>query len=73
MITASRAVSGTGSMPDATRASAPAAPTYYKVRRGDTLSKIAQLFNTSVDKIKSWNRLRGNSIAAGARLVIRGR
>ncbi len=42
----------------------------YRVKRGDTLFKIARLFNTTVDKIKSWNRLRGNTITPGARLNI---
>ena len=48
-------------------------PTYYKVKRGDTLFRIAQLFNTTVDKIKSWNRLRGSFISPGTRLLVRGR
>jgi membrane-bound lytic murein transglycosylase D len=72
-VAASRPVSGTGSVPDAVRASTRQTPTYYRVKRGDTLSKIARLFNTSVDKIKSWNSLRTNTITAGSRLVIRGR
>ena len=38
----------------------------------DQCSKIARLFNTSVDKIKTWNSLRSNTITAGSRLVIRG-
>jgi membrane-bound lytic murein transglycosylase D len=42
----------------------------YRVKRGDTLSSIAQLFDTTVEKIKSWNKLRGNVIAAGVRLKI---
>jgi peptidoglycan lytic transglycosylase D len=42
----------------------------YRVKRGDTLSSIAQLFDTTVQKIKSWNKLRGNVIAAGVRLKI---
>jgi LysM repeat protein len=71
-VAASRPVSGTGAVPVARRTSTSSAPTYYKVKRGDTLSKIARLFDTSVAKIKSWNRLRSNTIAAGARLVIRG-
>jgi membrane-bound lytic murein transglycosylase D len=54
--------------PDAVRASA--ARIVYRVKRGDTLSSIARLFNTTVAKIKSWNRLRSNTIAAGARLNI---
>ncbi len=73
-VAASRPVSGTAPMPEVSRASATAKPTtYYKVKRGDTLFKIAQLFNTTVDKIKSWNRLRGSSITPGTRLVVRGR
>jgi membrane-bound lytic murein transglycosylase D len=71
-VAASRPVSGTGSVPEVRRASAPAGPTYYRVKRGDTLSKIARLFDTSVAKLKSWNRLRSNTIAAGARLVVKG-
>jgi membrane-bound lytic murein transglycosylase D len=72
-VAASRPVSGTGSVPDAARANLSTTPTYYKVKRGDTLSKIARLFNTSVERIKSWNRLRSNTITPGARLVVKGR
>jgi membrane-bound lytic murein transglycosylase D len=42
----------------------------YRVKRGDTLSSIAELFDTTVSKIKSWNRLHSSSIAAGTRLKI---
>jgi membrane-bound lytic murein transglycosylase D len=42
----------------------------YRVKRGDTLSSIAELFDTTVARIKSLNKLRGNAIAAGARLKI---
>ena len=69
-VVASRPVSGTATVPDAVRASSPNTTTYYRVKRGDTLFSIARLFNTTVDKIKSWNRLRGNAIAAGTRLKI---
>jgi membrane-bound lytic murein transglycosylase D len=72
-IAASRPLAGAGSVPDTRRASASTTSTYYKVRRGDTLAKIARLFDTSVEKIKSWNRLRGNTISAGTRLLVRGR
>jgi membrane-bound lytic murein transglycosylase D len=44
--------------------------TTYKVKQGDTLFAIAQLFNTTVAKIKSWNRLSSNRIAPGAKLKI---
>ncbi len=42
----------------------------YRVKQGDTLSSIAQLFDTTVAKIKSWNRLSSNRIATGTRLKI---
>lgn len=46
------------------------ARTTYRVRRGDTLFSIARLFNTTVERIKAWNRMRGNHIAPGDRLTI---
>ena len=42
----------------------------YRVRRGDTLGKIAQKYGTSVSKIKQWNNLRGTKIKTGQRLTI---
>lgn len=74
-VVASRHVTGGASIPLATRASmrTSASTTYYRVRRGDTLFSVARIFNTSVLKLKSWNRLRGNSIVPGARLLVRGR
>ena len=42
----------------------------YRVKRGDTLSSIARLYDTTVAKIRSWNRLNGNHIAPGDRLKI---
>ena len=72
-VLASHPVSGTATVPDAIRASSRNPTTYYRVKRGDTLFSIARLFNTTVDKIKSWNRLRGNAISAGKRLLIRKR
>ncbi len=42
----------------------------YRVKRGDTLFEIAQLFDTTVDKIKSLNRLRSNRITPGTKLKI---
>lgn len=42
----------------------------YRVKRGDTLSSIARLFNTSVASLRSWNGLRGTLIKSGDRLTI---
>jgi len=45
-------------------------PVTYRVKRGDTLSSIAQLFDTTVSKLRSLNRLRTNHIAVGDRLTV---
>ena len=55
--------------------SAPSAPETtrmtYKVRRGDTLSAIADQFNVSVKQLMAWNSMRrANSLRAGQRIVI---
>ena len=42
----------------------------YKVKRGDTLFKIAELFDTTVAKLKSWNQLHSGTLAVGTRLKI---
>jgi membrane-bound lytic murein transglycosylase D len=64
---ASRALGGSAPMAAANR---PSQQITYRVKRGDTLFSIAQLFDTTVDKIKSWNRLRSSLIAPGDRLKI---
>lgn len=43
----------------------------YRVKSGDTLFKIAQQFDVSIDQIKRWNNLRTSSIGIGDRLKIR--
>jgi len=43
---------------------------YYKVRRGDNLSVIANKYGVSVSEIKKWNRLKSNSVASGKSLKI---
>ena len=42
----------------------------YRVKRGDTLFSIAQLFDTTVAKLKSLNRLSSSRIAVGDRLTV---
>jgi membrane-bound lytic murein transglycosylase D len=42
----------------------------YRVKQGDTLFGIAQLFDTTVAKLKTLNRLRSNRITPGTRLKV---
>ncbi len=43
----------------------------YEVKRGDTLSEIADRFDVSVRELMTWNRLRqSSSLRAGQRLVV---
>jgi membrane-bound lytic murein transglycosylase D len=42
----------------------------YTVRAGDTLAKIATRYNTSVEKLKSWNHLTSTRLVVGKRLII---
>jgi membrane-bound lytic murein transglycosylase D len=44
----------------------------YTVRRGDTLSSIADRYNCSVTDLKSWNGLKGSTIYPGQKLKIKG-
>ena len=75
------AIASAPAAPDAVRASAPArsAPrrvesnpdkVIHRVRRGDTLFSIARRYDTTVQELKEWNRLRGNAIQVGQRLTI---
>lgn len=43
---------------------------YYKVKRGDSLGKIASRNHVSINQLKSWNGLRGNTIREGQRLKV---
>jgi peptidoglycan lytic transglycosylase D len=42
----------------------------YRVRRGDTLDRIAERFDVSVEELRRWNHIRGNHVRRGARLRI---
>jgi membrane-bound lytic murein transglycosylase D len=44
----------------------------HRVKRGDTLSSIARLYNTTIASLKTWNAntIRGNRINVGDRLTI---
>lgn len=42
----------------------------YKIKRGDTISEIAERFGVSVAMLRKWNNLTGNNIVAGRTLKI---
>lgn len=44
--------------------------TYYKVKSGDNLGKIADKYNVTTSEIKKWNKLKSTTIYAGQKLVI---
>ncbi len=46
-------------------------PTYYRVRKGDNLGRIAQKYHTTVSKLKKLNHLRSDFIREGQRLRVR--
>ena len=39
------------------------ATTHYKIRKGDTVESVAENFGVSVKMLRSWNRLKGSSLA----------
>jgi membrane-bound lytic murein transglycosylase D len=65
---ASRSLSGSATVSAAS--SRPQTQLVYRVKRGDTLSSIARLFNTTVARLKTLNKLRSNALAVGTRLKI---
>ena len=64
----------TESSPSGNRAASPetnsAGRTIYTVRRGDSFYLIAQRFDVSVDRLKSWNSRTSNTIHPGDKLVL---
>ncbi len=45
---------------------------YYTVKAGDTLYGIANEYNLTVDELKNINKLKGNSLSIGQKLLISG-
>ena len=44
----------------------------YRVRRGDTLGKIAARYGVTVSQLRNWNGIRGSRINVGRRLTVYG-
>ena len=65
------AVPAKASLASSTNAQLEPQKVVYRVKKGDTLSSIARLYNTSVTSLKSWNaRIVGTQIHVGDRLTI---
>lgn len=47
--------------------------TKYTVRKGDSISEIAQKFNVTIAQLKKWNNLKSNVIIAGKLLTVHGK
>lgn len=45
-------------------------PTRYTVRKGDTVLTVADDFGVPPERVRRWNRLKGNSLRKGRRLLI---
>jgi len=45
-------------------------PTRYKVRKGDTVLSVADDFGVPPERLRRWNRLKGNQLRRGRLLVI---
>ncbi|MDF2822163.1 MAG: carboxypeptidase [Clostridiales bacterium] len=44
--------------------------TYYTIKNGDTLSKIADKYDISISKLKQYNNLKSNLIISGRKLIV---
>ncbi|MCQ2343128.1 MAG: transglycosylase SLT domain-containing protein [Paludibacteraceae bacterium] len=44
--------------------------TWYKVKKGDTLSGIGKKFHVSVKQLKTWNKLKSDNLSIGQKLKI---
>lgn len=47
--------------------------TKYQVRKGDSVSEIAQKFNVTISQLRKWNNLSSNKIVAGQMLTVHGK
>lgn len=55
---------------ETTVARADSGPMSYRIRRGDTLSKIAHRFGVTIQDIRQWNHMSSDHIVAGQRITI---
>lgn len=44
---------------------------FHRIRRGETLAKIARKYGTSIRNLKRWNNIRGSKILVGRKLRVK--
>ena len=42
----------------------------YTVQRGDTLYRVAKTYDVNIDQLKTWNKLKNNTIYVGQKLIV---
>jgi LysM repeat protein len=53
------------------KATKSAAPKTHTVKKGETLSSISRKYGCTVNDLKKWNKLKGNSVKVGQKLKIK--
>ena len=46
-------------------------PVWHRVERGEALSTIATRYNTTVEQLRAWNKLPGDRVRIGERLLVK--
>jgi len=46
-------------------------PIYYTIKRGDALFSIARKFDTTPEQLRQWNKLEGDRVIIGQRLLVK--
>ncbi|QJD96729.1 transglycosylase SLT domain-containing protein [Mucilaginibacter robiniae] len=60
----------TAALPDVAALPAPKLPSFHKVKKGETLSGIADRYGIELQELKNWNHLHGSKAVPGQRLQI---
>jgi membrane-bound lytic murein transglycosylase D len=45
--------------------------TYHTVKKGETLGKIADKYNVTIADLKKWNKIKGDTIEIGEKLIVK--
>lgn len=72
VLTALAACSSSGGKKSTTKVCKGIASNQHCVQSGDTLTRLAQRYKVSVNDLRAWNNLRGDTIHIGQVLIVRG-